>query len=245
MPMSKEPLCRKNPDFYSIECMDLPQHTGEYINDPSCTSNSDPEFTSLPSGSGSFCRALFEMSPWWNYISLASFIYPHCVVQSWASLVAQQYSTHLPVQEMRVWSLGREDPLEEEMQPTPVFLPGKSHGQRSLVGYSPWGHTWLSDYNISVWSLPYLLIILHSLYQNRNLATWSILFDRTLIHQLGKNIIIIYFVLFMLSEIVPRDFAFISSSSPKNDAKMQILLLSFCRQRSLDYLTISQSHWLL
>ena len=23
-------------------------------------------------------------------------------------------------------------------QPTPVFLPGKSHGQRSLVGYSPW-----------------------------------------------------------------------------------------------------------
>ena len=25
-------------------------------------------------------------------------------------------------------------------QPTPVFLPGKSHGQRSLVGYSPRGH---------------------------------------------------------------------------------------------------------
>ena len=25
-------------------------------------------------------------------------------------------------------------------QPSPVFLPGKSHGQRSLVGYSPWGH---------------------------------------------------------------------------------------------------------
>ena len=24
--------------------------------------------------------------------------------------------------------------------PTPVSLPGKSHGQRSLVGYSPWGH---------------------------------------------------------------------------------------------------------
>ena len=25
-------------------------------------------------------------------------------------------------------------------QPTPTFLPGKSHGQRSLAGYSPWGH---------------------------------------------------------------------------------------------------------
>ena len=24
-------------------------------------------------------------------------------------------------------------------QPTPVFLPGKFHGQRSLLGYSPWG----------------------------------------------------------------------------------------------------------
>ena len=28
----------------------------------------------------------------------------------------------------------------EKWQPTPVFLPGESHGQRSLVGYSPWGH---------------------------------------------------------------------------------------------------------
>ena len=29
--------------------------------------------------------------------------------------------------------------LEEEWQPTPVFLPGESPGQRSLVGCSPWG----------------------------------------------------------------------------------------------------------
>ena len=26
------------------------------------------------------------------------------------------------------------------MQPTPVFLPGKYYGQRSLVSYIPWGH---------------------------------------------------------------------------------------------------------
>ena len=38
-------------------------------------------------------------------------------------------------------SLGQEDPLEEAMQPSPVFLPGESHGQRSLAGYSLWGHT--------------------------------------------------------------------------------------------------------
>ena len=31
-------------------------------------------------------------------------------------------------------------PWRREQQPTPVFLPGESHGQRSLAGYSPWGH---------------------------------------------------------------------------------------------------------
>ena len=43
------------------------------------------------------------------------------------------------MQEMRVPSLGWEDPLEKEWQPTPVFLPGKFHIQRSLEGYSPKG----------------------------------------------------------------------------------------------------------
>ena len=31
-------------------------------------------------------------------------------------------------------------PWRREWQPTPVFWPGESHGQRSLVGYSPRGH---------------------------------------------------------------------------------------------------------
>ena len=30
-------------------------------------------------------------------------------------------------------------PWRTKWQPTPVSLPGKSHGQRSLAGYSPWG----------------------------------------------------------------------------------------------------------
>ena len=42
-------------------------------------------------------------------------------------------------QETWVWSLVREDPGRSEWQPTPIFLPGESHGQRSLAGYSPWG----------------------------------------------------------------------------------------------------------
>ena len=31
-------------------------------------------------------------------------------------------------------------PWRRKWQPTPVLLPGESHGQRSLVCYSPWGH---------------------------------------------------------------------------------------------------------
>ena len=31
-------------------------------------------------------------------------------------------------------------PWRKKWQPTPVLLPGKSHGQRSLAGYSPWDH---------------------------------------------------------------------------------------------------------
>ena len=38
---------------------------------------------------------------------------------------------------MQVQSLGQEDPLEEWMQPIPVFLPGEPLGQRSLAGHSP------------------------------------------------------------------------------------------------------------
>ena len=35
--------------------------------------------------------------------------------------------------------LGQDDPLEEEMATHSSILPGESHGQRTLAGYSPWG----------------------------------------------------------------------------------------------------------
>ena len=56
-------------------------------------------------------------------------------------------------------------------QPTLVFLPGKSHGQRSLAGYSPWGpknQTGLSDYTTTttagnvMMSLTYSLVMTYS-----------------------------------------------------------------------------------
>ena len=48
---------------------------------------------------------------------------------------------HLPtVGETQVLHLSWEDPLEKKMATTLVLLPGKSHGWRSMVGYSAWGH---------------------------------------------------------------------------------------------------------
>ena len=57
-----------------------------------------------------------------------------------ATLVAQSEKSLPAMRETWVRSLGWEDPLEKEMEPTPVLLPGESHGRRSLGGCSPRGH---------------------------------------------------------------------------------------------------------
>ena len=48
-------------------------------------------------------------------------------------------------------------PWRRKWQPIPVLLPEKSHGQRSLAGYSPWGHkesdTTEHAYKLSLYSL--------------------------------------------------------------------------------------------
>ena len=44
------------------------------------------------------------------------------------------------MQEKWVQSWVRKIPWKRKWQFTPVYLSGKSHGQRSLAGYSPWGH---------------------------------------------------------------------------------------------------------
>ena len=49
-------------------------------------------------------------------------------------------------------SVGK-SPWRRKGQATPVFLPGKSHGQKNLVGYSPWGHQELdvTDHTRMAW----------------------------------------------------------------------------------------------
>ena len=60
-------------------------------------------------------------------------------VERGASLVAPWQRISVPLREIWVQSLGQGDP-EKEVATTLAFLPGKSHGQRSLVGHSPWDH---------------------------------------------------------------------------------------------------------
>ena len=64
-------------------------------------------------------------------------------------------------------------PWRRKWQPSPVFLPGKSHGQRSLVGYSPQGckesdMTEAAEHNVINMYLPLLTHRRHKgRYQNR------------------------------------------------------------------------------
>ena len=65
--------------------------------------------------------------------SLIPSLYP--LQYSWASLVSQTVKKPPAMQETWVGKI----PWRRKWQPNSVFLPGEFHGQRSLVGYSPWG----------------------------------------------------------------------------------------------------------
>ena len=96
----------------------------------------------------------FTTLGWWTYdpMHLSGPIQLHR-----ASLVAQMVKNLHPMQETRVQSLGWEDPLEKEWQPTRIFWPGELHGQRSLAGYSPRHRkeldttVWLSNTHIQLY----------------------------------------------------------------------------------------------
>ena len=60
----------------------------------------------------------------------------------------------------------RKIPWRRKWKPTPVFLPGESHGQKSLVSYSPWGHKevdmteQLPHTHITTWMIFFLCLFL-------------------------------------------------------------------------------------
>ena len=104
-----------------------------------CLTLCNPMDCSLPSMG-------FSRQEYWSGVPLPS---PNlCIMYDlfikWASPVAQLVKKPLTdTKDIRkvdsVTGSGR-SPGEGKWQPTPVFLPGKFHGQRRWGGYSPWGH---------------------------------------------------------------------------------------------------------
>ena len=68
----------------------------------------------------------------WQKYSLPSELLGKCV----CVCVCVSVHVYWPTLDSWVWKI----PWGREWKYTPVFLPGESHGQRGLAGYSPWGH---------------------------------------------------------------------------------------------------------
>ena len=73
-------------------------------------------------------------------LNRVSILYYHSHIITRASLVAQMVTNLIIMWE--TWSSPWVGKIlwRREWQPTPVFLPGDLHGQRSLEGYNPWGY---------------------------------------------------------------------------------------------------------
>ena len=80
------------------------------------------------------------------FISVWSFIHSKCVI-----IFNLLYSSTFLLNSLNIFTIITLNTLlhillistslwRRKWQPTPIFLPGESHGQRSLVGYSPCGH---------------------------------------------------------------------------------------------------------
>ena len=92
-----------------------------------------------------FCKAVIPQLKLYKIKWVEWSFYLYWSIVDWASLIAWSVK-NLPA--VQACSAGRDPtfgpwvgklPWRRKWQPTPVFLPGESHGQRSLAGYSPWG----------------------------------------------------------------------------------------------------------
>ena len=77
----------------------------------------------------------------WTTTTSSLVVFSEVPVQYQASLVAQSVKNPPAVGETGFDPWVRKIPWRRAWQPTPVLLPGESHGQRSLAGCSPWGGT--------------------------------------------------------------------------------------------------------
>ena len=96
--------------------------------------------------------SLWELNYYFNLLIWLSTIFilgfPHSSVSKESAYSA----------EVQVWTLSQIIPCRRKWQPTPVFLQGKSHGQRNLVGCNSWG---LKKLGMTEW-LTHTICILRS-----------------------------------------------------------------------------------
>ena len=109
------------------------------------------------------------------------------------------------VQEMQVQSLGWENPLRRKWQPAERFLPGKSHEQRSLAGYNPYGHKrvghdWAAknnnNYNNCLW-------LFRVKQQTRH--------DSSYIVKQYTNVIIVFIIIFKIRILFILEYLFVKA----------------------------------
>ena len=75
---------------------------------------------------------------WKEQGALSLLVLGRCLEQG-CELVVSEVKNPLTKRKTPGQSLDGEDPLDKDMETSPVFLPRTSHGQRSREGYSPWG----------------------------------------------------------------------------------------------------------
>ena len=116
------------------------------------------------------------------------FLYYKVPVYYLASLVAHTVKSLPTMRETQVQSLGQEDPLEKEMATHSVLLPGKYHGQRSLVGCSPWGRKELSTTERLHFHFVYYLQWnkTHCNHSRKRCGHSQILFSRCFVHGISQ-----------------------------------------------------------
>ena len=109
-------------------------------------------------------------------VSPINWIRPYICVAHGASQVAQWWRIHLLCRNHRFDPWVKKISWRNKWQPTPVFLPGKFHGQRSLAGYSPWGH---KESDTTYWLNPTTMFgsymrssLLHTMFIQKSLHSW-------------------------------------------------------------------------
>ena len=120
--------------------------------------------------SGLCCPGVLCMAPPFQGVSYIV----HRPWMIWVSLVPETVKNLSAMQETWIWSGVGKIPWRREWQPTPVFLPWKFWGQKSLACYSPWSpeeldmteqhthtHVWstMESYTVWLWIFPLPLLI--------------------------------------------------------------------------------------